>query len=401
VKIFVTKDEGILQHAEEIREICGIEALHPVALITNVHEEIEQKSFAPSRVSGLGLCWMRARQQDIESLYSHPFRILGETKRKRREAVLAAVANPIKYQTDVLFSEGIPVAYRILDKDYKGKYSIIRADVAKVPQFELFAGFLVADSLSQALTEKCDLVEFRREGGPSSIDPIFTSMGFLDVGGVYQRAVLPEVLTKGDSLNRIGRLSPDLQCLLSNQDEREFERSCSPLASCAELPCYLIPIKPAFAMGLLDQQQASDDLFGGDPTVLLRWENVYYRAKSHHHMLHAPGRILWYVSGRLGEIAAISHLDEVEIGLPKDLFRKYKRFGILEWREIYSLCKGDIEREIMALKFSRTFPFRNRIPLKEMRAVFGKNGVGESLQAPLRLPWSVFNKLHKIGYPSA
>lgn len=398
VKIFVTKDEGILQQAEEIRELCGIETLHPVALITNLHEEIERKSFAPSRVSGLGLCWMRAREQDLESLSSHPFRILGETKRKRREALLAVVANPIKYQTDVLFSEGNPVAYRVVEKGHEGQFAVIRADVAQIPHFELYAGFLVADSLSQALSEKCDIVEFRRDGGPASLDPILTSMGFLDVGGAYQRAVLSEVLMRDDALNRIGRLSSDLQNLLSIQEEKEFERSCSPLVSCVDLPCYLIPIKPAFAMGLLDQQQSSDDLFGGDPTVLLRWENIYYRAKSHHHMLSAPGRILWYVSGRLGEIVAISHLDEVEVGLPKDLFKKYKRFGILEWREIYSLCKGDIEREIMALKFSRTFPFRSRIPLKEMRAVFKEYGVGESLQAPLRLPPSVFEKLYKIGY---
>ena len=117
-------------------------------------------------------------------------------------------------------------------------------------------------------------------------------------------------------------------------------------------------------------------------------------------MLSAPGRILWYVSGSCGEIAAISHLDEVEIGLPKELFKKYKRFGILEWRDIYSLCKGDIEREIMALKFSRTFPFRNRIPLSDIRAVFKEHDVGESLQAPLLLPESAFQQLFKIGYPN-
>ena len=115
-------------------------------------------------------------------------------------------------------------------------------------------------------------------------------------------------------------------------------------------------------------------------------------------MLSAPGRILWYVSGSCGEIAAISHLDEVEIGLPKVLFKKFRRFGILEWKDIYDLCKGDVEREIMALKFSRTFPFRNRIPLSVIRTVFAQHGVGESLQAPLRLPNSAFHHLFKIGY---
>ncbi len=401
VKVFVTKDEGILRHAEAIHEFCGIEVLHPVALITNLHEEIERHSFAPARVSGLSLCWMRAREQDVDLLCAPPFTVVGETKRKRREALLAAVANPKEYRTDILFSEGNPVAYRISSSAPEDRLSIVRADVAHTDQFDLYASFLVADCLALALKERYELVGFRRDISPNSLESTLTSMGFVAMDDSYLRAVLPEVMTWDDALSCIEGLSPDLRALLAKQDEKEFERSCAPLASCANLPCYLVPIRPAFAMGLLDQQQSSDDFFGGDPTVLLRWDNVYYRAKSHHRMLSAPGRILWYVSGNCGEIAAVSHLDDVEIGLPKELFKKYKRFGILEWRDIYNLCKGDIEREIMALRFSRTFPFRNRISLSDIRTVFKENGVGESLQAPLNLPQPVFQQLYKIGYPES
>ena len=65
-------------------------------------------------------------------------------------------------------------------------------------------------------------------------------------------------------------------------------------------------------MSLIDRQLSSSDMFGGDPSVLLRWENVYYRkAATSQKILKAPGRILWYVSRSQKQIVAVSHLDEV------------------------------------------------------------------------------------------
>ena len=153
-------------------------------------------------------------------------------------------------------------------------------------------------------------------------------------------------------------------------------------------------------MSLLGTRLSSDDLLGGEPSVLLRWDNVYYREKNRHKMLAPPGRILWYVSRTQKRIVAISHLDEVEIGTPKKLFKKFKKFGILDWDDICNkMCKGDTSKEIMALKFSHTFLFREPISLNDMRTVYEEDGLGLWLQSPSKIPVATFRKLFHRGYP--
>ena len=97
--------------------------------------------------------------------------------------------------------------------------------------------------------------------------------------------------------------------------------------------------------------------------MLLRWENVYYRkAATSQKILKAPGRILWYVSRSQKQIVAVSHLDEVVVDTAKELLRRFKKFGILGWQELYRMCAGDTSMELMALRFSHTFVFSPNPP---------------------------------------
>ena len=136
--------------------------------------------------------------------------------------------------------------------------------------------------------------------------------------------------------------------------------------------------------------------------MLLRWENVYYRnAKTSRRILRAPGRILWYVSGSQKQIVAVSHLDEVVLGTPKELLRQFKKFGVLGWEDLFQMCAGDISRELMALRFSHTFAFRRRIPLNSVRAVYNDEGLGLVLRGTTSMPAGRFQKLFKLGFPAS
>lgn len=177
-------------------------------------------------------------------------------------------------------------------------------------------------------------------------------------------------------------------------------RTCSPL--CVEETdeaYFVIPIRPGCAISLVDGNQAADDLFGGVTSVLLRWDNVYYRHKTHHHVLKPPARLLWYVSGPRREIVAVSHLDTVEIDTPKVLFRKFRRFGILKWEDLFKMCDGNPSKEIMALGFSHTFPFRVPISLASLRSVFKEDRMNLVLQSPLKITWTTFKRIFELGFP--
>ena len=138
-------------------------------------------------------------------------------------------------------------------------------------------------------------------------------------------------------------------------------------------------------------------LFVDKTEVLLRWDNVYYRKPNFHNMLTAPGRILWYVSAPDKQIIAVSCLDEVIIDTAKELFRKFKKFGILEWQDLYEMCDGDPLKELMVLKFSHTFLFQEPVSLEILRTVCEENGVGLSLQGPSTLSPQVFHELFHKG----
>ncbi|MGD1932349.1 MAG: hypothetical protein ACFB12_25930 [Leptolyngbyaceae cyanobacterium] len=76
----------------------------------------------------------------------------------------------------------------------------------------------------------------------------------------------------------------------------DIEKSFYPLKVVdANLPSYIIPIRPGWAEEFVDEKLANLLLFGAKRDLMMRREMVYYRA-SKPKILEAPARILWYVS---------------------------------------------------------------------------------------------------------
>lgn len=135
--------------------------------------------------------------------------------------------------------------------------------------------------------------------------------------------------------------------------------------------------------------------------MALRSEWVYYRAAAPGN-LHAPARILWYVSdkGRFAgrkSLRAYSRLDEVVVDLPKHVFRRFRRLGIYEWRDILRTAKGKLETKIMALRFTGNELFRSPISWEAVQSVLKRNGINTQIRGPTRVPPQVFRELYTEG----
>ena len=115
-------------------------------------------------------------------------------------------------------------------------------------------------------------------------------------------------------------------------------------------------------------------------------------------MLKAPGRILWYVSKSKKQIIAVSCLDEVIIDTTKELFRKFRKFGVLKWRDLYEMCGRDPSKDLMVLKFSHTFLLQEPVSLDNIRTVYTENNAGLSLQGPSKVSPEIFRELFQKGY---
>ena len=400
VEFFVTRDQHLLQNADAIADVTGLKVLSPTELIIQFHELSEKHSYMPARVSGLSLQWRRLASGELPSFPFSSFLYQGERKGKFRERMGYFLASPTHYECELLWSGNEVCAVRILENSADRTLTVHLSRVARSNDRLLFERFLVADTICKAVNENFDMVKFEATAVTTRLVTDLLETGFTKCNDSFVRFCFPRCFDRQEALGTISVLSPESSSDFQNMSDLEIERHCSPLNLVANQGHFLIPIRPGYAISLFDRHQSANDLFGGKKSVLLRWDNVYYRRKTHHKILSPPARILWYVSGNVGEIVAVSHLDAVEIDIPKALFRKFKKIGILKWKDLWDMCGGDPSSEIMALRFSHTFLLRAPISLKNLRDVFKKDEVGLTLRSPSIVPTKTFQRLFELGYPS-
>lgn len=125
-------------------------------------------------------------------------------------------------------------------------------------------------------------------------------------------------------------------------------------------------------------------------------EGVYYRSTENNN-LTVPGRILWYVSKDTGDgsmtIKACSQLEEVAIGKPKELFRRFQRLGVYEWQDVYAAAGGDIANEIVAFRFRMTERFKYPVGMDTLETL----GIRGPFMSPRKISDSQFASIYKMG----
>jgi hypothetical protein len=175
------------------------------------------------------------------------------------------------------------------------------------------------------------------------------------------------------------------------------EKALWPLKIAAGVACFVVPIRPQWAMHLFDEEIASGDLFGARSDLVFRGEKVYYCTPKAR-LLRVPGRILWYVSRNEkipGSqcIRAASMIEEVVVDHPKDVFRRFRRLGIYEWRDVSTRYPDNV----MAIRFSRTELFSHPISFHDARSCLERSGVRSTFQSITAIPEAAFLELYRSG----
>ena len=400
VNIFVTRDEGLLKKAQDIFALTNLQVVSPIELILQLHELLEGQSYAPDRVAGFVLGWHRVTSTDIDSLPIRSFLNKGERLGRFKETLNYFLASPDDYECALLKSRNEVVAVRVVPSNPERKFNVPLARLSNSTARALFARFVIADTIAKAVDRNLDSVTFEKSAVTPALIPDLLDIGFTECNDQFVRFCFSSCLEREEVLERITASRRESSTTYQNMSEHQLERHCSPLSLNTSQNYLLIPIRPGYALSLIDRNQSSQDLFGGDTSVLLRWSNVYYRSATSHRMLDAPGRLLWYVSGGRKEIIAVSHLDQVVIDIPKELLRRFKKFGILLWQDLYDMCNGDTSKKLMALQFSHTFLFRRPITLDVIRKIYKEDAVGLNLQSLSRIPPPTFHKLFRQGFPT-
>ena len=398
VKTFVTRDMSLLKHSTEIFNMTGLEVVNPAGLIIRLHELSERQSYAPDLISGFNLRWERLTSKDLAN-FSFESLLNGERRGKFKEKLESLIVQPNRYECELLRSGDDIIALRVLTNSPNQMLISPLVRVAFSANSSLFERFLIADTLSKSVKKNLNMVKFEDSALTPNLIPELLQMGFIKYNNSFVRFCFSRCVSRKKVLSMVSELCPEVERVYQNMSDFELEQHCSPLVlDATDQNYFLIPIRPGYATGLIDRDQASYSLFGSDPNVLLGWDNVYYRSKNRHKMLTAPGRILWYVSGKKKEIIAVSHLNDVVIDTPKELFKKFKKIGILQWEDLYKMCNGDPSKELMVLKFSHTFTFQKPVSLDDTRTVYLENNAGLSVQGPSKVSPKIFRELFRKGY---
>jgi hypothetical protein len=173
----------------------------------------------------------------------------------------------------------------------------------------------------------------------------------------------------------------------------------------ANLDTLTIPIKAVWASSWFDETLAQQTLFGADAERAFNREGVYY-SSGKKPAISLPCRILWYVTKEVGHsgtqaIRACSRLDEIIVGTPADLYRRFRHLGIYEWKNILDLAEGDSNRLLTAYRFSETYLFKHPIALERWTEVtLQVTGKQPPIYSAAVTPPEVFKTLIRIAMDS-
>jgi len=396
---FATRDKRLLSRSEKLDELTGLQVRSPAHIIVEINDRMAGTQ-GGERVSGPDVEWRRLSTTELQSFESRMFLRGGERKHHFEQKLETHLSKPQSSMCEVLRFTGATVAIRVLSMDEGKVLNVHLGRVTHRAHDGLVEPYFVMALVLKAAQAGAEVIVMNRDEVSDRLATHYRDFGFVEHGGSLVRFCIPAVLRRDEVLYRMESLRPGSSSVFSGMEPGELERRCSPLHLIDfEQSFLVIPIRPGYAVNIVDFMGSADDLFGGDPSRLLRPDNVYYRSARTFRNLEPPTRILWYVSDD-GWIAGSSHLDCIEIGPAKDIFRQHQKRGTLDRKAVVQIAKGDPEGEVMALSFSSTHPFPRRVSLDEIREIYSDLGDGtQFLPMSIRtVSAEIFRELFKRGH---
>jgi GNAT superfamily N-acetyltransferase/predicted nucleic acid-binding protein len=424
VYILVTRDSQLLDIADDIYARFRLSIIRPIDLIVQLDELRTNPEYQPIRLAGTSLEQKRV-QNDQETILNDYFQSdkQGETKADFQQKLRRFFAESHKFDCSVVFEgEKQPLALEVYDRHKRYELEIPMLRVGENPLAATIAHHLIFQAASLSAREQR---QFTRITDPHLQEAVTTAIQkdtFVKVNNGWLRANIAVAETASQLAKRLSDLAAKLgqeydfcrqianslntaNLLLDIKTLLDIEHFLFPAKIIdADIPTFIIPIQPFWAQQLFDAKLANQTLFGATKTELaLNREAVYYKSKNAPKELKpgVGGRILWYVSNDddrgytgISSIRACSRFDEVVIGKPKELYRRFRNLGVYEWKSVLDVAHNKLDNDIMAIRFTDTEPFSNPIPLKRLPEVLGKK---VTVQGTFYISKEDFAKLYTLG----
>lgn len=413
--VFLTRDGELIERAGELELLLGVRVMRPSELVSWLDEAERGDVYEPVRLAGTDITFEHVTADGVRD-WNGTFQAAdsGESRKQFEARVHAALAR--------LRSGTTIHAARMGSSDWLSLVAEHSADSTVTLEMLRLARSRWSATLARHHLLQCVLSASKRgfclirvtdPHLSQSVVEALRELHFIPHEGHWVRILTAfcGAWSEGrkkvvSALNSTIGSKAEIERLLPPADRTQIgpaqaaslEDRFWPLTILGEgLPNYLIPIQRVWAAPLFDADLARRELFGAPLNLALNRENVYYRS-SRQRGITAPGRILWYVSGKDPDggtmaVRACSRLVEVNTGSVKEIFRRYRRIGIYEWKQAVAITKGDPEKEIMALRFADTKTFSRPVPL----AALAKFGIRAAPMSPRKLTDAQFMGICQIA----
>lgn len=415
-EFFVTRDDAVLNSSDKLYDEFGISVLRPADFIIEIDSLSREREYQPARLAGT-LYAISKVQSKQESLLVNTFQnqSVGEKQTSLKDQLRRLLSSP--HDTDCLVAwthEKKPIGLIA--------YSRVSADVLDVhllraiPSHQLSASlirFLISLIVKKALSKQCQIIQISDSHLDEKTKEALLEDHFVLTNAIWSKLSLPFHSEKNVALTRLGELGrshphlerrcKDFQDIFSDPNACndpsiiwKIEDALWPVKiTDSNIPCFIVPIQPQWALHLFDEHLANRDIFGAKIDLGFNREGVYYRAKINSSGLSAPARILWYVSQdkrhpESGCIRAHSRLDEVLLGTPKSLYRQFRRLGIYDWKDVFAKAQNNLDIQIMALRFCKTEMLDNPYSWNKVTQLLADAGIKTQLQSPCQIPANIF-----------
>ncbi|MEZ4725692.1 MAG: GNAT family N-acetyltransferase [Caldilineaceae bacterium] len=417
---FFVTDDGKFKNrlSDVVKRKFSVAMVSPDDLIIYLDEKMNESAYQPSRLAGslIQIARLQSGQSDFLTDIFH--RYTREKKHHLRKQFSTYLENPHQFEMFVVsLGEDAPIAIIALKKDSSPIFEIPLIRFTNNPLSPALESHLIFWCVSRAIKLGKKIVYITEQNISSGLEYAIVSNSFvksdnnwikINMNGILRSddvvGVLQNISLEFPQLNSVAKkICSDLTSALLQSDLAQLiaiEKSLWPLKlSNSNIPTFIVPISPVWAIDLFDAELGKQTLFGSDPGLALRMDNVYYKS-ARAKVPVENSRILWYViKGRkpsqgVMSVRACSYVDERVIAPPKELFKQFNKLGVYRWQNVLQTVNNDVNKELLAFRFSRTELFDNPVYLDKLKGIMS---IGSAPQSTMSIDNTIFNEIYQLG----
>ena len=416
---FITNDLTIIRKLKDnVLTKFGLHIISIDDLIIYFDRLINNAAYETNRLAGSLITISRIESGMADDLAELFHRITNENKKAFREKLAKYLSDPANYETNIVYTQDhIPIGLFVIKRSFDERsFEIPLISIKKNQLSPALESQIIFWIVTQAISENKLIIKISDRNISSELFIALRDNSFikfdndwekLNLVGIKTINEINEEIKETDFLGTnkiVAYVIDNFKNIENSQNESmnvSFEKLLWPVkVPYLDIPNYLVPIHADWAMDLFDYKLGNQTLFGSDPTRAFRMENVYYR--SAHTKIPTPSsRILWYVSKdrykkyqNVMAIRACSYVEDVIIGSPKTLFKKFEKLGVYNWENIRNTVEDVEKNEVLSFRFGRTELFKTPISLADYKKISGKNSAP---QAPQKIENELFLLLYEKG----